>query len=119
MAIKKSVLKSGGREKVEMVKRGRKIAKAVKMQKKRQLVIDYPKAGEAVWSGHYAARISAPASDVVEARVDEGAWTLCRSEAGHWWLDMSGLSDGEHELTARLISSGDSSAALRKFKVSH
>lgn len=119
MAIKKSVLKSGGGEKAEMVKRGGKMAKTVKAQKKRELVIDYPKAGEAVWSGHYAARISAPASAVVEARVDEGAWTLCRSEAGYWWLDMSGLADGEHELTARLISNGDSSTALRKFKVSH
>ena len=119
MAIKKSAIKSGGGEKAEMVKRGRRITKAVKIQKKRQLVIDYPKAGEAVWSGHYAARISAPASAVVEARVDEGAWTLCRSEAGHWWLDMSGLADGEHELAARLISNGDSATALRRFKVAH
>jgi hypothetical protein len=119
MAIKKSVLKSGGGEKTEMVKRGGKMAKTVKAQKKRELVIDYPKAGEAVWSGHYAVRISAPASAVVEARVDAGAWMLCRSEAGYWWLDMSGLADGEHELAARLISNGDSSTALRKFKVAH
>ena len=119
MAIKKSVLKSGGGEKAEMVKSGGKMAKTVKAQKKRELVIDYPKAGEAVWSGHYAARISAPASAVVEVRVDAGPWMLCRREAGHWWLDMSGLADGEHELAVRLISNGDASTALRKFKVSH
>ncbi len=87
--------------------------------KKPQLTIDHPAEGEAVWSGHYAVRISAPAQAAVEARVDEGPWTLCRSEAGHWWLDLSGLADGGHELSARLISNGDAATAVRKFKVSH
>ena len=118
MTARKTGPKSKSGKRTKQKKEDGKITEPGKTQAKRKLFIDHPGAGEAIWSGHYAARISAPASEVVEARVDEGPWTLCRNEAGHWWLDIEGLSDGGHTLSARLIKSGKNDTVVRKFSVS-
>jgi hypothetical protein len=92
--------------------------KIIRKLKAAVLTIDYPKPKEAIWGGHYAARISAPMTDIVEISIDGNAWSLCRNEAGHWWHDMQGLSDGKHKLTARLIRNGDNFSTTREFAVS-
>ncbi len=122
MAIKKAVKKIAEVLKPAGARRaaGKKtvaVVRTVAPAKKSELTIDHPAEGETVWSGHYAVRINAPAGAVVEASVDGGSWALCRSAAGHWWLDLSGLADGEHELAARVIRDGLPAAAARKFKV--
>lgn len=112
MAIKKMVKKiAAAGKKTDAAERPAKTIKP-------GLTIDHPAEGETVWSGHYAVRISAPAQAEVEVRVDGGPWKPCRSAAGHWWLDLSGLADGGHELVARLKGSAAAAAAPRKFKVS-
>ena len=70
-----------------------------------QLSVDYPRQGEVIAGACYAFRISAP-QDVqkVEVAVDQGDWRPCRQAEGYWWSDWSGYEDGEHEITARLVS---------------
>jgi len=101
---------------VKMEERRNHMAKSVKTEK---LSIDYPKTDEIVWSGHYAVRITAPHGEKVEVSIDNGKWTPCRSAAGHWWLDIYGLGEGEHGLAVRTTGDKRITAAMRRFKVSH
>ena len=94
------------------------MAKTTKKRKTEKLTIDYPKANELLWGGHYAVRINAPRGEKVDISIDGRDWALCREEAGHWWFDMCGLADGEHKLAARMIKNGEVVVSLRKFKVS-
>jgi len=91
------------------------MAKQVKAEK---LSIDYPKADEIIWGGHYAVRINAPHSEKVEVSLDNGKWVACRNEAGHWWLDIHGLTEGDHTLVARIVNKRITTV-VRGFKVSH
>jgi hypothetical protein len=70
-----------------------------------QLSVDYPRQEETITGDAYTFRISAP-GDVqkVEAAVDQGDWRPCRQAAGYWWCDWSGYENGEHEVTARLVT---------------
>jgi hypothetical protein len=70
-----------------------------------QLSVDFPRQGETITGTEYTFRISAP-GDVrkVEAAVDQEEWRLCRQAAGYWWCDWSGYENGEHEVTARLVT---------------
>lgn len=81
------------------------------------ITIEHPKPDEVVWSGHCAAKISAPHCEYVEISIDGQNWELCENESDHWWFDMQELADGEHELTARGIKNGENGVVTRKFKV--
>jgi hypothetical protein len=69
-----------------------------------QLSVDFPRQGERINSANYTFRISAPGDVKVEVAVDQGDWKPCRQAAGYWWYDWSGYENGEHEITARLVS---------------
>ncbi|MBI5246899.1 MAG: hypothetical protein HY923_06930 [Elusimicrobia bacterium] len=79
-----------------------------KVQKKSvrtQLSVDFPRQGEKITGAYYTFRISAPEDvQAVEVAVDQGDWTPCRQSAGYWWCDWSGYENGEHEITARLVT---------------
>ncbi|MFI5363441.1 MAG: hypothetical protein ACHQ49_15855 [Elusimicrobiota bacterium] len=70
-----------------------------------QLSVDFPRQGETIASDAYTFRISAP-GDVqkVEVAIDQAEWRPCRQSAGYWWSDWSGYENGEHEITARLVT---------------
>jgi hypothetical protein len=102
-----------------MIQGGDSMSKSAKNMKTERLIsIDCPKTNETIRSGHYAARISAPSGNVIELAIDGGNWELCRNEADHWWFDIQGLADGEHELAARSIRNGENGLITRKFKIS-
>lgn len=70
-----------------------------------QLSVDFPRQNEVIASSEYTFRISAPADvQKVEVTIDHGPWHHCRQAAGFWWCDWSGYDDGEHEVTARLVT---------------
>lgn len=64
-------------------------------------VIDYPCEGDAIYSGHYAVRISMAGADAVEVSLDGGAWQACRDAAGYFWFDWQTEAAGPHRLVAR------------------
>ena len=70
-----------------------------------QLSVEYPRQGETIASADYTFRINAP-EDVqrVEVAINQGDWRPCRQSAGFWWCDWSGYENGEHEITARLVT---------------
>jgi hypothetical protein len=80
-------------------------AKNQKPSVRTQLSVDFPRQGETITGASYTLRISAPA-DVqrVDLAVDQGEWRACRQSAGYWWYDWSGYENGEHEVTARLVT---------------
>jgi hypothetical protein len=64
--------------------------------------VQYPQDGESVVSREYAVRVGSPDSaDAVDVSIDQGPWLPCRRNAGYWWYDWSGYSEGEHEIIAR------------------
>ncbi len=71
-----------------------------------QLSVDFPRQDEKISSAEYTFRISAP-EDVqkVEVSIDQTDWRPCRKAAGFYWCDWSGYENGEHEITARLVTS--------------
>jgi hypothetical protein len=79
--------------------------KNLKPSVRTQLSVDYPRQGEKIPGSCYTFRINAP-EDVqnVEVAVDQGDWRPCRQSAGYWWCDWSGYENGEHEITARLVT---------------
>lgn len=70
-----------------------------------QLSVDFPQQDEKITSAYYTFRISAP-DDVqkIEVAIDQDDWQPCRQAAGYWWHDWSGYEDGEHEITARIVT---------------
>ena len=69
------------------------------------LSVDYPRQGEKIIGVNYAFRISAPADvQKVEIAVDQADWQPCRLSGGFWWRDWSGYENGEHEITARIVT---------------
>lgn len=70
-----------------------------------QLSVDFPRQYEKITSANYTFRVSAP-DDVqkVEVSIDQKDWRLCRKSAGYYWADWSGYENGEHEITARLVT---------------
>ncbi|HBB68141.1 MAG TPA: hypothetical protein DCZ93_12790 [Elusimicrobia bacterium] len=94
-----------------MLKRGKKA------NSQERINIDYPKSAEAVFSPHYAVRITAAPCETVEVSVDGGPYASCHNSAGHWWYHLNGLTEGAHKLAARVKISGETAFALRKFEV--
>lgn len=70
-----------------------------------QLSVDYPRQGEKITGVSYTIRISAP-KDVqkVDIAIDQADWQPCRLSGGYWWSDWSGYENGEHEITARIVT---------------
>jgi hypothetical protein len=70
-----------------------------------QLTVDYPRQGEKITGVSYTFRISAPANvQKVEVAIDQADWQPCRVSEGYWWSDWSGYENGEHEITARIVT---------------
>ena len=65
------------------------------------VLLEYPQAGEAVRTGHYAVRIAAKPEVSVEVSVDGAAWQPCREAVGYYWFDWVPAAPGEHTLVAR------------------
>lgn len=65
------------------------------------VAIEYPAAGETVWSDRYTLRIAAQLDGFVEAAMDGGPWQACRASDGYWWFDWSGYTPGRHEAAVR------------------
>jgi hypothetical protein len=82
-------------------------------------VIDFPREGERITSGHYAVRISA-AVPAVEVSVNSGPWHKCRHSVGFHWFDWANSSKGSHRLIARVVSpdGGGAQSAPRSCQVS-
>ena len=69
------------------------------------LSLDYPRQDETITGRHYAIRVGAPLdAQKVEVAIDQGDWQACRQSAGYWWFDWTGYENGEHEITARLVT---------------
>src|SRR5687768_9199734 len=85
----------------------KKNAAAVRTKKdveptRQAVTIDFPQEGEKVMPGHYAVRLTADGPGPVEISVNDGAWSPCRSEVGHFWFDWWPSEPGRHKLTARV-----------------
>jgi len=64
-------------------------------------VIDYPREGDTISSGHYAIRLSANAPQGLEISMNDGPWQKCRHAVGHFWFDWVNPSKGRHTIVAR------------------
>jgi hypothetical protein len=70
-----------------------------------RLSVDFPLQNDKITSAGYTIRVSAPPGiKTVEVTIDQGDWQTCRQSAGYWWFDWSGYENGEHEVTARLVT---------------
>ena len=65
-----------------------------------QLGIDYPQAGEKVFCGHYAIRISGHEGEC-QVAIDDGDWRSCRWADGYSWFDWIPAKKGRHHISAR------------------
>lgn len=69
---------------------------------KSDISIDYPKIGEKLNPNHYAIRISASGGDNIQISIDKNDWMPCRQEGGYYWFDWHSISEGRHEIVARM-----------------
>ena len=67
------------------------------------VVIDFPRAGEAVTGPEYTLRIMAPAAERVEVSIDNAGWEPCRESLGLWWYDWSGFAPGTRQLRVQAL----------------
>jgi len=74
--------------------------------------IDYPQAGETVFPGHYAIRITAPEAAKTEISIDNSPWQPCREELGHWWYDWTDFEPGIHQARVQALSASGAITAV-------
>lgn len=67
--------------------------------------IDYPTQNETLHSAEYHVRLGVGGADLVEISIDKSPWLPCRLTSGYWWYDWSDISNGKHQLVARMRTS--------------
>ena len=100
------VLNVTGPKKARAPKAAKAPKAAPKAAKAPAVVLEYPQAGEAVRTGHYAVRIAAKPEALVELSVDGGPWQPCREAVGYFWFDWTPSEAGRHTLVARSKNGG-------------
>lgn len=64
-------------------------------------VVDFPKEGEEILTGHYAVRISATPGSDVEINTGGSDWWPCREAVGFFWFDWWPAKPGRTTLSVR------------------
>lgn len=65
------------------------------------VMIDYPKNGENIKTGHYSFRIGSSPCERVEICLNKKDWLPCRYSVGYWWFDWANFMPGIYKIKAR------------------
>ena len=83
------------------IKKGLTMEKPVTNEEASAVVIDYPREGDLLLSGHYAVRITSAHDNQVQISINNGDWQDTRAAGGFFWFDWWLSKPGKYTLVAR------------------